>query len=82
MGLIAFDWGVITATNPTPLAFPWWAVANIGVAVVFLYWFLVPILYVGLRFFFRRVFFAEHTHAVFQRLVQCLPTPGILAVLQ
>ncbi|KAI0245636.1 OPT oligopeptide transporter [Lactifluus subvellereus] len=46
MGLITFDWGVITAfTSSSPLTIPWWAAANVGITVVFFYWFLVPILY-------------------------------------
>ncbi|KAI0250906.1 OPT oligopeptide transporter [Lactifluus subvellereus] len=45
MGLITFDWGRVTAISGSPLTVPWWAAANIGVTVVFFYWFLVPILY-------------------------------------
>ncbi|KAI0245630.1 small oligopeptide transporter [Lactifluus subvellereus] len=45
MGLITFDWGVITAFFSTPLVIPWWAGANVGIAVVLFYWFIVPILY-------------------------------------
>ncbi|KAI0052774.1 small oligopeptide transporter [Auriscalpium vulgare] len=44
MGLITFDWGQI-AYNGSPLPVPWWAAANIGIAVVFFYWFITPILY-------------------------------------
>ncbi|KAH9059400.1 small oligopeptide transporter [Lactarius deliciosus] len=44
MGLFTFDWGQI-AYNGSPLPVPWWAAANIGLTVVFFYWFLVPILY-------------------------------------
>ncbi|KAH9167234.1 small oligopeptide transporter [Lactarius sanguifluus] len=44
MGLFTFDWGQI-AYNGSPLPVPWWAAANIGITVVFFYWFLVPILY-------------------------------------
>ncbi|KAI0296744.1 OPT oligopeptide transporter [Multifurca ochricompacta] len=44
MGLLTFDWGQITY-NGSPLPVPWWAAANIGLTVVFFYWFLVPILY-------------------------------------
>ncbi|KAI0247351.1 OPT oligopeptide transporter [Lactifluus subvellereus] len=45
MGVITFDWGVITAFIVSPLVVPWWAAANVGIAVVFFYWFIVPILY-------------------------------------
>ncbi|KAH8981414.1 small oligopeptide transporter [Lactarius akahatsu] len=44
MGLFTFDWGQITY-NGSPLPVPWWAAANIGLTVLFFYWFLVPILY-------------------------------------
>ncbi|KAH9059645.1 small oligopeptide transporter [Lactarius vividus] len=44
MGLLTFDWGQITY-NGSPLPVPWWAAANIGITVLFFYWFLVPILY-------------------------------------
>lgn len=44
MGLFTFDWGQITY-NGSPLPVPWWAAANIGIAVIFFYWFLVPIIY-------------------------------------
>ncbi|KAI0264939.1 OPT oligopeptide transporter [Gloeopeniophorella convolvens] len=44
MGLLTFDWGQI-AYNGSPLPVPWWAAANIGMAVVFFYWFICPILY-------------------------------------
>ena len=46
MGILTFDWGQITF-NGSPLPVPWWAAANVGVTVVFFYWFLVPILYVS-----------------------------------
>ncbi|KAI0250494.1 OPT oligopeptide transporter protein-domain-containing protein [Lactifluus subvellereus] len=45
MGLITFDWGVITAFIGTPLTVPWWAAANVGITVMFFYWFLLPNLY-------------------------------------
>ncbi|KAF8257802.1 OPT oligopeptide transporter protein-domain-containing protein [Lactarius quietus] len=45
MGVLTFDWGQITAFTGSPLPTPWWAAANIGIAVVFFTWFLVPILY-------------------------------------
>ena len=45
-GLLTFDWGQITF-NGSPLPVPWWAAANIGLTVVFFYWFLVPVLYVS-----------------------------------
>ena len=46
MGVLTFDWGQITY-NGSPLPVPWWAAANIGLTVVFFYWFLTPILYVS-----------------------------------
>jgi hypothetical protein len=46
MGIFTFDWGQIIAFNGSPLPIPWWAMANVGFAVAFFYWFLVPILYV------------------------------------
>ncbi|KAI0286278.1 OPT oligopeptide transporter [Russula brevipes] len=44
MGILTFDWSQISY-NGSPLPVPWWAAANIGITVVFFYWFLVPILY-------------------------------------
>ncbi|KAF8493655.1 OPT oligopeptide transporter [Russula emetica] len=44
MGVLTFDWGQISF-NGSPLPVPWWAAANVGITVVFFYWFLVPILY-------------------------------------
>jgi OPT oligopeptide transporter protein len=51
MGLVTFDWGQITAFNGSPLIYPWWSAANIGLAVIPFYWILLPILYVSLYFF-------------------------------
>ena len=48
---MTFDWGQITAFQGSPLVTPWWSVANIGFSVIFLYWILLPILYVSPRFF-------------------------------
>ncbi|KAI0247355.1 small oligopeptide transporter [Lactifluus subvellereus] len=45
MGLITFDWGVITAFISSPLTVPWWAAVNVSFSVVFFYWILLPILY-------------------------------------
>ena len=45
MGVLTFDWGQI-AYNTSPLPIPWWAMANVGVTIVFFFWFLLPILYV------------------------------------
>ena len=50
MGILTFDWGQIVF-NGSPFPTPWWASANIGIAVAFFYWFLVPILYVRLSCF-------------------------------
>ena len=46
MGILTFDWGQVTAFNGSPLATPWWSMANVGVTIVFFYWFLLCILYV------------------------------------
>lgn len=46
MGIFTFDWGQVTAFNGSPLAIPWWAMANCGVTIVLFYWILLPILYV------------------------------------
>jgi hypothetical protein len=45
MGILTFDWGQI-AFITSPFLTPWWVAANIGIAIAFFYWFLVPILYV------------------------------------
>ena len=52
MGVLTFDWGQITTFNGSPLQTPWWAAANIGLAVVFFAWFLLPILYVSRMYCF------------------------------
>ncbi|KAH9964014.1 small oligopeptide transporter [Russula compacta] len=44
MGIFTFDWGQISYTG-SPLPVPWWAAANVGLNILFFYWFLVPILY-------------------------------------
>jgi OPT oligopeptide transporter protein len=78
MGLITFDWGQITTFYSSPLLYPWWTAGNIGFAFVFFYWFLIPILYVSPHFFRPSVvFFSEYMCAVFQCLVQRLPTLGV-----
>ncbi|KAF8257233.1 OPT oligopeptide transporter [Lactarius quietus] len=45
MGVLTFDWGKIAGITGSPLATPWWAAANTGIAIVIFCWFLVPILY-------------------------------------
>ncbi|KAF8265720.1 OPT oligopeptide transporter [Lactarius quietus] len=45
MSVLTFDWGQIIAVTSSPLATPWWAAVNNGIAIVFFAWFLVPILY-------------------------------------
>jgi OPT oligopeptide transporter protein len=45
MGILTFDWGQITFIQ-SPFLIPWWAAANVGSAIAFFYWFLIPILYV------------------------------------
>ena len=47
MGILTFDWGQVTSFNGSPLVYPWWAAANVGINIVFFYWFLTPILYVS-----------------------------------
>ncbi|KAI0032412.1 small oligopeptide transporter [Vararia minispora EC-137] len=44
MSIITFDWAQI-AYSTSPLPIPWWAIGNIGFAVVFFYWLITPILY-------------------------------------
>jgi hypothetical protein len=46
MSVLSFDWGQVSASL-SPLAVPWWAGANIGIAVVLFYWIIIPILYVS-----------------------------------
>jgi hypothetical protein len=46
MGILTFDWGQITAFAASPLASPWWSMANAGTTIVLFYWILLPILYV------------------------------------
>jgi hypothetical protein len=53
MGLITFDWGQIITFNSSPLVSPWWAAANVSLAIILFYWILLPILYVSPHFFFR-----------------------------
>jgi hypothetical protein len=81
MGLLTFDWGRI-AFNGSPLVVPFWAAANIGISIVFFYWILVPLLYVGAISSFIPFLFSEHTHAVHQRMVQRLPAHIVLAVIR
>ncbi|VDB95509.1 unnamed protein product [Peniophora sp. CBMAI 1063] len=42
--LITLDWGQITF-NGSPLPVPWWATANIAMAVVVFYWLVTPLVY-------------------------------------
>ena len=44
LGIITLDWTQI-AWISNPLIVPWWAIVNIGVAFIGLYWVVVPILY-------------------------------------
>jgi OPT oligopeptide transporter protein len=79
MGVLTFDWGQISF-NGSPLPVPWWAAANIGLTVVFFYWFITPILYVSVAS--PSFSLSHHLLAVHQRLVQRLPTFGVLAFLR
>ncbi|ETW76341.1 oligopeptide transporter [Heterobasidion irregulare TC 32-1] len=53
MGLVTFDWANI-AYNNSPLPVPWWAAANVGISLVFFYWFLTPILY------YKNIWYAQY----------------------
>ncbi|PPR03986.1 hypothetical protein CVT24_008305 [Panaeolus cyanescens] len=44
MSLISFDWTQIAQIG-SPLAYPWWAQANIIAGFVFFFWFFTPVLY-------------------------------------
>jgi hypothetical protein len=44
LGIITLDWSQIT-WFANPLIVPWWAIANVGVCFIVLYWVLVPALY-------------------------------------
>jgi len=80
MSVLTFDWGQIAFIG-SPLAVPWWAAANVGIAVVFFYWFLVPILYVRHLLASLRSFFLNVLLVVHERLVQRLPSLAFLSLL-
>ncbi|KAM0747315.1 OPT-domain-containing protein [Meredithblackwellia eburnea MCA 4105] len=44
MSIITFDWSQIAYLG-SPLVVPWWAIVNISIGFVFVFWFLAPILY-------------------------------------
>jgi hypothetical protein len=44
--MVTFDWGQVTFIG-SPLPVPWWAIANIGIAMVIFYWIVTPIIYVS-----------------------------------
>ncbi|KAI0340457.1 OPT oligopeptide transporter [Trametopsis cervina] len=44
MSILTFDWAQITFVG-NPLAWPWWAQANVATAMVIFYWILAPALY-------------------------------------
>jgi hypothetical protein len=79
MGVLTFDWGQITYIG-SPLSVPWWAAVNIGITIVFFYWFLTPILYVSLPNL--TTFLYSYYLAVLQCLVQRLPSFGVLTRLR
>jgi hypothetical protein len=68
MGFLTFDWGQISGYIGSPLAYPWWTVANTGLSLVFFFWFLLPILYVRSPFIFTFIL-SELLLAVQERLV-------------
>jgi hypothetical protein len=79
MGLLTFDWGQISTYTGSPLTYPWWSAANTGLCIMFFYWFLLPILYVRTPFIFTFAL-SELLSAVQERLVQCLPSLGVLKI--
>ena len=79
MSVLTFDWGQIAFIG-SPLAVPWWAAANVGIAVVFFYWLLVPILYVR-HLALLRACFLNLLLVVHERLVQRLPSLAFLSLL-
>jgi len=80
MSLLTFDWGQIAYIG-SPLAVPWWVAANVGVTVVFFYWFLVPILYVRHLVSLRSCFLSALL-VVHKRLVQRSPSLNIHSLLR
>jgi OPT family small oligopeptide transporter len=44
MSILTFDWSQIAYIG-SPLAYPWWAQANIAAGMVFFFWLIAPILY-------------------------------------
>ncbi|CCM00338.1 uncharacterized protein FIBRA_02368 [Fibroporia radiculosa] len=53
MGFLTFDWSMISWIG-SPLVTPWWAEANIGVAFVFFFWIVTPIV------FFKNSFYSQY----------------------
>ncbi|KAF9993309.1 hypothetical protein BGZ79_002047 [Entomortierella chlamydospora] len=45
VGVISFDWSVVTAWLGSPLVVPWWAQVNIGIGFFLIVWVITPILY-------------------------------------
>ncbi|KAG0005238.1 hypothetical protein BGZ80_005491, partial [Entomortierella chlamydospora] len=45
VGVISFDWSVVTAWLGSPLVVPWWAQVNIGIGFFLIAWVIVPIAY-------------------------------------
>jgi len=80
MGVLTFDWGQITY-NVSPLSVPWWAAVNVGLAIVFFYWILTPILYVWYSWFFLFPF-PHYFMPVHECLVLRLPSIGVLTLLR
>lgn len=82
MGIFTFDWGQISYTS-SPLPVPWWAAANVGLTILFFYWFLVPILYVSPPCFCPFLFSSsENLLAVHERVVQRSPSFGFLTLIR
>ncbi|CAF1359066.1 unnamed protein product, partial [Didymodactylos carnosus] len=45
MGALQLDWQSVTAFLQSPILYPWWALFNILIGFIGIYWIIVPILY-------------------------------------
>ncbi|CAF4486983.1 unnamed protein product, partial [Didymodactylos carnosus] len=45
IGALQFDWQSVTAFLQSPILYPWWALLNILIGFIGIYWIIVPILY-------------------------------------
>jgi OPT oligopeptide transporter protein len=64
MSVITFDWGQVIAFNDSPLITPLWSAANLGISIISFYWFLLPILYVSLHFYFSYIFLTVYAYSI------------------